>query len=270
MKHHLRSAQAQAPEQRLDRLDQARQEGELSELALEEARAIEALFKGELLASIALLQEIEARVPGRYSTAANLGTAYELNGDLKEALRWINEGIVRNPNAHDGTEWLHRRILEVKIVLESEPDYLLKHRLLPLPKVMDHGTNVAIGDQVFSLKEIRKALLYQLGERLIFVKPKSSVVAELLFALGRIEAHLSVLESSLPVLEMAEEYGFADHRHLFATRSHYQDLIGRQKLRHRLKIGCFCALGIALIIWIYFRGQRGWELWQKSLAKRET
>jgi len=50
----------------------------------------------------------------------DLGTAYELAGKNEPALRWIREGLRRNPNSHKGTEWLHVKILEAKIEQEKQ------------------------------------------------------------------------------------------------------------------------------------------------------
>jgi hypothetical protein len=65
------------------------------------------------------LKAVEDEHPGEYIVAANLGTAYELSGDMAQAHRWIGEGIVRNPGAHEGTEWLHLRILEAEELIRS-------------------------------------------------------------------------------------------------------------------------------------------------------
>jgi hypothetical protein len=54
--------------------------------------------------------------------AANLGTALELLGNKEEALHWIREGIRRNPQSHEGTEWLHAKILEAKIAAQKDAD----------------------------------------------------------------------------------------------------------------------------------------------------
>src|SRR5262245_36666098 len=64
------------------------------------------VYKGETAKAIEILTEVEKEKPGEYIVAANLGTAYELHGDLASAHKWISEAIKRNANAHYGTEWL--------------------------------------------------------------------------------------------------------------------------------------------------------------------
>ena len=80
--------------------------------------------------AIELLEELEKKSPGQYAVAANLGTAYELNGDNRKALEWIKKGVERNPESHFGTEWLHVKILEAKIAIEQNPEWLSNHSVL--------------------------------------------------------------------------------------------------------------------------------------------
>jgi tetratricopeptide (TPR) repeat protein len=63
----------------------------------------------------AVYEEIEKITPGRYSTAANLGTVYELLGQNDLALKWIKKAVEIDPTSHEGSEWIHVKILEAKI-----------------------------------------------------------------------------------------------------------------------------------------------------------
>lgn len=82
------------------------------------------VYQGQYPLAIRHFLTIERRWPGRYETAANLGTALELAGYDQVALRWIRIGMRRNHDAHMRSEWLHARILESKIALAKDPDYL--------------------------------------------------------------------------------------------------------------------------------------------------
>src|SRR5947207_579426 len=62
--------------------------------------AVALVFQGRTEEAISFLQEQEKSNPGDYSTAANLGTAYELAGKNELALKWIQEGMHRNPKSH--------------------------------------------------------------------------------------------------------------------------------------------------------------------------
>ncbi len=61
--------------------------------------AVALVYLGRYDEAISLLQRLEKETPGHYATAANLGTAYELSGNNELALKWIKEGIRRNPRS---------------------------------------------------------------------------------------------------------------------------------------------------------------------------
>ena len=65
--------------------------------------AIALMYLGRGQEAVELLQKLEKEQPGQYFVAANLGTAYELTGHNEEAAHWIEEGIRRNPESHEGS-----------------------------------------------------------------------------------------------------------------------------------------------------------------------
>lgn len=174
------------------------------------------IFLGETKQAIEILLQIEKEHPGLYMTASNLGTAYELNGDLENAITWIKEGIVRNEHSHYGTEWLHVKILEAKQNLAEDPDWLASHSVL--------GADFGIGDvpvapstpitdydgEPLKLENVHYALQHQLRERLQFVNAPNPIVADLLFDLGNVLALKDVAEPAIPVYEFAMTYGAVD------------------------------------------------------------
>jgi len=70
---------------------------------------------------------IEKLQPNRYATASNIGTIYELMGENKKAHEWISKAIKINPKSHEGSEWLHLKILETKMdgLKNLSSDFLL-------------------------------------------------------------------------------------------------------------------------------------------------
>lgn len=203
------------------RLDQLIKSPDGSEAGKREGEAVRKIFAGDSPAAIRLLQAIEQDTPGQYSTAANLGTAYELAGDNNNALKWISEGIRRNPDSHWGTEWLHALILEAKMRLEKDPDYLKVHRIIPLPENFDSETKLNVGGAERKISEIVSALNYQLRERVLFVKPLDPVVADLMFTYALCEAHTGVVESAVELLNISKDYGFQNSALLEATLARY-------------------------------------------------
>jgi len=97
--------------------------------------AVALLHTGETQEAIRLLQEVETEHPGAYQTAANLGTAYELAGDNANGLKWIEEGVKRNPDSHGGSEWIHVAILKAKIN-NTNPKWLQEHSILGFENIL--------------------------------------------------------------------------------------------------------------------------------------
>jgi hypothetical protein len=136
--------------------------------------------QGTTRRAIDILESVEQSQPGEYIVAANLGTAYELNGDVDRALRWIAEGIKRYPSLHQGTEWLHLRILEVKRELARDPTWLQTHTVLDFDFGQDAVPNLPPVWGARGEEQVLHALRVQLHERLAFVSPPDPIVGELL------------------------------------------------------------------------------------------
>ncbi len=140
------------------------------------------MLSGNPQRAIDVLTQLEHDSPGLSRTASNLGTALELAGRNAEALEWIEQGIVRDPRDHDGTEWLHVKILQAKIALAQDPTWLQTHTVMwvslgtqtaPQPPVQ--GLTDHRGSPI-SLAQAQQAIAYQLQERLHFVKPPDPAV----------------------------------------------------------------------------------------------
>lgn len=204
-----RQIEEQAPENRLNRVEQLRSEMERGDYRTKNDLAVALAHAGQAAEAVTLLEGIEREKPGLYVTAANLGTAYELVGNNTRALDWIRQGIQRNPDSHQGSEWLHVRILEAKLALEKDPSWLGDHSILgfsghALPQSVDIRGNRG---EKLKLDGIKDALIYQLHERVQFVGAPDAVVGSLLYDLGLLIAE----ESSGPggakdVLSMARTY----------------------------------------------------------------
>lgn len=71
---------------------------------------------GDHRAAIATMQKKDKAMPGIYETYSNLGTFYIYTGELREALKYIDQALKINANAHFGREkyqkWLVLWVLE--------------------------------------------------------------------------------------------------------------------------------------------------------------
>lgn len=195
-----------------------------SSFIIDEHAAIKELLTGDISKAINLFLTIEKKFPDYYSTASNLGTAYELNGNNIEALKWINEGIHRNNESHYGTEWLHALILEAKINIDHNPDYYSRRRILNLPDSLfsfSKNTILRYDNKDYSLDEVERALAYQLKERLIFIKENDLIVSDLLFSYSRILAFKKDYETAISLLNLSASFGFKDKALWSKTMAEY-------------------------------------------------
>ena len=214
--------------------------------------SIALMYLGRGDEAVERLQELEKEKPGEYFIAANLGTAYELSGNNAEALRWIKEGLRRNASSHDGTEWLHVKILEAKIAQQKDSGFFSKHSVLELhPEQI--GEQITVGDERMTIKELKRAIEYQLRERMQFVKPPDAAVASLLFDYAAIEAATVTLESAKQVLEMAVEYGYPTAK-VQPLMKVYDQRIFRRKLKGYGLIALCVVAAFGLLAVLYRRG----------------
>ncbi len=249
----LRKSRDMGTEDRFDTLMRNRSNASHDASTTRETEGVEKVFDGKYGDALSIFNEIESKHPGRYSTAVNMGTAYELQGDLEQALKWITEGIRRNSESHFGTEWLHVEILKTRIKLREDPGYLQQNHIIEPPNTVSRSSLIQIGGRSYGMNEIADAIFYQLRERMIFVKPPDPVVADLLFTLGEIEGRIKIVESAIKSFELANEYGFP-HRDVITGKieRHEQMLHDREEMLRYRKIGLISGAVLAIAAFILF------------------
>ncbi len=160
--------------------------------------AVKLSYLGEFKKALEILIRLEKQHPDEYRIAANLGTLYELNGMNHEALQFIKKAMQINPEEHEGSEWVHVKILEAKIAMEKDHNWLAKHRVL----------NTGIGfdskrtDDESRAKQISD-IEYQLQERLPFTKFPDAVMANVLNELGDLYGVEASAEMAYVAYELA-------------------------------------------------------------------
>ncbi len=170
--------------------------------------AVALVHRGESKTAVSILEAIEKEHPGEYTVAANLGTAYELSGDLEKAYQWIGEGIRRDPKSHEGTEWLHLLIIDARMAQAKNPDWSKSHGVLTL----DFGSDAlprkpsAWPQGARDAEDVIRALTYQLGERLAFVPPPDTLVAGMITDLANMLSLYRSVDHAIPVYELALQY----------------------------------------------------------------
>ncbi|GAB4093789.1 tetratricopeptide repeat protein [Flaviaesturariibacter terrae] len=162
------------------------------------------VYQGRYAEARDLYRRIEREKPGRYATASNLGTVYELMGRNDSALYWIRRAVAINPASHNGSEFIHVHILEAKVAGSSNPS----SRELT-------GTDFGSGPlpvQAGGMPryELAAALFFQLNERMTFIRNEDPIVARLLFDYGNIAFLERDSGLAREAYEAAGRYGFRD------------------------------------------------------------
>lgn len=173
-------------------------------------KAVMYISKGENKKAIDMLLNISNNSIDIYTKASNLAVAYELDGDIVSAKKWMKKALSVNKKSHYGTEWLHLFILKSTYHLKINPQWLKNRRLIPLPREFNETTRINIDGSEYTILELRAALIYQLRERVLFVKPKDKIVSELFYTLGRLEAETRVVDEAIQIFNFAKLYGFSD------------------------------------------------------------
>lgn len=163
------------------------------------------ILQGKYQEAVDLYKRIESMVPGRYSTASNMGTAYELLGNDKEALRWIEKSVEISSKSHFYSEWIHVSILKAKIKGEK---YYTSQNLIQTDFGKEDLPKSTLTTE--DLEKLRQQIYYQLNERVSFVMPKDKIVAQLFFDLGNISYLMNDKEGARENFQKAKEYGFDD------------------------------------------------------------
>lgn len=175
--------------------------------------AVALIHLGRVGEALPILEKLERTEPGSYDIAANLGTAYELMGDNENAIKWISEGMKRNPESHFGTEWLHSKILRAKQAIERDSNWADNNSVLGIDwNLAGHDlSQVAVTDDrglIHDAASVQKAIEYQLHERTEFVKPTDPTVASLLHDLSHLVRLSKSEEHGNMVFGGAQLYGY--------------------------------------------------------------
>ncbi|SDG08345.1 tetratricopeptide repeat protein [Epilithonimonas hungarica] len=158
------------------------------------------VYLGDYDKAISIFKEIEEKQPDKYELASNLGTAYELIGDNKNALKYIQKALQLNKDSHHGSEWIHVKILENKLgkrTLENLLDIDFGNDKTPTSKY-----------KKIELTEFINDVSYQLSERTQFVKPTDKIVGKLYFELGNALSIVYDLESAQKAYNLSKKYGY--------------------------------------------------------------
>lgn len=213
-----------------DVVDAARQDPSFDNL---NSLAAVLIRHGRLPEAVKLLQFLERKYPGHYETASNIGTAFELMGRNEDALKWISEGLKRNPEDHYGTEWLHVHILKAKLghVPAPAPGRSILNLSFGNDAMPRRPTGLPFGNagKPLSLHTLGHAVRYQLIERINFVAAPDPMVAGLLLDWANIELLAGAVESADVLYDAAIRYGSSERRTIALRKAHVATILAQAK-----------------------------------------
>ncbi|MCW3070584.1 MAG: tetratricopeptide repeat protein [Bacteroidetes bacterium] len=154
------------------------------------------IFTGDYAAAKKKLFSAMAIKGLNYRISANLGVLYELTGNTDSAYYYTKKAYELDRSSHNGSEWIHLKILEAEKKEGQSPGWLKTH------PVLDAGTALSMED----LNRVIYQLNFQLHERMLLVKPQNIFVADLLATLGKLNELTYAYQSAAEPYRLAGEY----------------------------------------------------------------
>lgn len=148
-------------------------------------------------------REIAKKWPNKYESAANLGTILEVNGKNEEALKLIKKALEIDSLAHDGSEWIHVKVLEAKL---NPGVKFVGSKVTGIDFGQDSLPKAEVDE--LALKRLQKELFYQLNERVTFIDPKDVYIGELMFELGNVTLARGQNNRAKEIYEIAKRFGY--------------------------------------------------------------
>jgi tetratricopeptide (TPR) repeat protein len=163
-------------------------------------RALALMKLGELDTATLILVGLAKSHPNEYTIQANLGTVYELQGELDSALKYISIGLQLNPASHRGSEWIHKEILLAKIKRKKHKFWMTHNPILSDSVMSKHNKNKGRFQSVFH------HISYQVETRAPFTPAPNEVMGNLLETAGDQSAKTDTYENSILCYAYALKY----------------------------------------------------------------
>jgi tetratricopeptide (TPR) repeat protein len=185
--------------------------------------AINLAYLGRYQESLQILRRLQRIHPSDYSIAANLGTTYELVGKNDSALIFIKKGMQLNPGSHGGSEWVHVKILEAKLKLAKDPNWLKKNRVLNTGVKFNSDTSAALSDTTWDIE-------YQLEERVPFTPFPDKILANVFDELGDLYTTQHSIELGYIAYDFSLQYDPADPYNVKAKMEQLRPLLKKEHI----------------------------------------
>jgi tetratricopeptide (TPR) repeat protein len=181
---------------------------------------------GNVKKAIDILEPLVAEYPDEYIIIANLGTAYELDGQLQKALKHIKKGYEINPDSHYGSEWIHIKILEAKIAHGSNSSWYINNPIVTVDELVENQGQA----------RHRNHLAAQIRTRVPFTPAPNKVIANLLRTYAKYCEEYDSYENALMARIYVLEFEDLSYQ-LLRDRQALAKLIEKIKEREDIYVG---------------------------------
>ena len=165
--------------------------------------AVNLMKIGKADSSIKILLPLIAERPNEYNLIANLGTCYELTGELDSALKYISKGLEINTSSHYGSEWIHVKILEAKIKQKSNSRWMITNEIVSVKELISDLDSANMRQK---LHKINDDFFFQIRTRAPFTPAPNRTLGNLLMTLGDFNARYGTYENALLAYIYALEF----------------------------------------------------------------
>jgi tetratricopeptide (TPR) repeat protein len=185
--------------------------------------AVNLSYLGKYQQALDMLKRLQKKHPADYNIAANLGTTYELTGNNELALQFIKKGMQLNPESHEGSEWVHVKILEAKLQLAKNPDWLLQNRVLNTGVTFNSKQSDSLSAKAWNIE-------YQLQERVPFTPFPDKILGNVFDELGDLYATQQSIELAYIAYDFSLQYDPADNYGTVKKMEELRPLLKKNKI----------------------------------------
>ncbi|MBK8498031.1 MAG: hypothetical protein IPL52_04250 [Flavobacteriales bacterium] len=160
------------------------------------------LFAKQFSSALALSTRLVAKYPQDYNVVITHAAALELNGQVADAIPYMEKAIALNPGSHKGSEWIHLNLLRQRLKGDSgvSPWALIGVELRP--------DSTLVEPDGVDLKSLVKQVHYQVNDRMYFTPDHDPLFGALVFAYADL-LHLNGYRNQAKrAYELAAAYGY--------------------------------------------------------------
>lgn len=186
--------------------------------------AVNLSYLGRYNEALEILKRLQKKYPEDYNITANLGTTYELTGNNELALQFIKKGILLNQDSHEGSEWVHVKILEAKLEKAKNPNWLQSNRVLNTGVSFNSKNSDALAGKIWDIE-------YQLRERVSFTPFPDKILANVFDELGDLYATQQSAEMAFVAYDFSLQYGPEDNYGVTKKMEELKSILKKQKTK---------------------------------------